>query len=149
MFQIQKVHPKVPRVFLTQKELLHFTYMHSLANADIIGDAYAYDFTHDELESQEEVDTVGRFLQVLQEYGEIWSDFEVGNRVQATFSMQQELKDLHTSGFVAYGRQLRGKISGGARPPSDWPIAKVHVFRIDNPVLTENNVANNKSNAGG
>src|SRR4030042_5263873 len=49
---------------------------------DTVSNAMAYAFDHDELNSQEEVDLIGGFLQSAQDWGEFCEDLEAGGRVQ-------------------------------------------------------------------
>lgn len=49
---------------------------------------------------------MGGFLQMLQDYGDIWDELEAGQRVRATFELQRELEALHKSGFWVFGTQV-------------------------------------------
>lgn len=58
---------------------------------DLVTNAMGYSFDHEELKSQEEVDLVGGFLQVVQDWGELSSDLETSDRVQTAFSLTKSL----------------------------------------------------------
>jgi len=124
-FRIRRVKQNIP-AFLsrltTGKEIL-----------DLITDTKGYSFDHEELKSQTEVDLVGGFLQMVQDWGELSSDLLPSDRVQAAFSLTESLQELEDFGFFAFGGREVQLLEGGIQPePSNWPIAIMKVLRKDN-----------------
>lgn len=72
---------------------------------DIVSNAMAYEFDHDELSSQEEVGLVGGFLQLAQDWGDLCDDLEAGGRVQTTYELSQSLQAVEEAGFFVFGGQ--------------------------------------------
>jgi hypothetical protein len=96
--------------------------------------SYGYDFDHDELENEDEVEMVADFLQELHDLGDIYDDIESGERVRTRFRLSTALRDLAESGFLVYGGKLQRILDvGDDRSP--WPISVVRVFRATNPVI--------------
>jgi hypothetical protein len=107
----------------TGKELLNI-----LSNSD------AYEFDHDELESEDEVDLVGGFLQSAQEWGEIYSELESGGRVEASYDLQQAIKELEASDFLVFGEYAKRKMKFNEEI-FDWNVTVLRVVRSTNPFV--------------
>jgi hypothetical protein len=100
---------------------------------DIVSNAMAYAFEHDELSSQEEVDIVGGFLQTAQDWGDLSDELEAGGRVQTAYDLTQELRELEEAGFFVFGGREVQLLEGGVQPcPSNWPVAILRVLRKEN-----------------
>jgi hypothetical protein len=100
---------------------------------DTVSNAMAYAFDHDELNSQEEVDLIGGFLQSAQDWGEFCEDLEAGGRVQTAYELSQSLQAVEEAGFFVFGGREVQLIEGGAsKGPSNWPVAIMRVLRKDN-----------------
>jgi hypothetical protein len=103
---------------------------------DLVLGACAFSIDYDELNSQQEVDLVGQFLQDVSDWSDISDELEPSARVSAAYSLTQLLKDLEEKGFCVFGarevRLLEGGIPAG---PSDWPIAIIHVLRKENSTI--------------
>jgi hypothetical protein len=100
---------------------------------DLVTNAMGYSFDHEELKSQEEVDLVGGFLQVVQDWGDLSGDLETSDRVQTAFSLTESLRELEESGFFVFGGREVRILEGGIQPePSNWPIAILRVLRKEN-----------------
>jgi hypothetical protein len=100
---------------------------------DIVTNAMASDFDHDELKSQEEVDLVGRFLEIAQQWGDLSDELEAGGRVQAAYNITESLRELENAGFYVFGgREVQFLEGGNQAAPSNWPVAILHVLRKDN-----------------
>jgi hypothetical protein len=96
----------------------------------------AYDFSHDDIETEAEVELLSDFLQSLQEYGEIGDDLEQSGRVKASFELGKMATLLAEAGWIVYGGKIPQILEGGVNPPSNWVIATVRVKRLQN-VLAE------------
>ncbi len=80
-----------PRVS-TGKDVLSF-----LIGAD------AYDFSHDELVTEEELELVSWLMQYLQDWIDIGTFAESGDRVRAAFQLSQHIRKLEKLGFGVFG----------------------------------------------
>ncbi len=100
---------------------------------DLVSNAMAFSFDHDELKSQQEVDLVGGFLQIVQDWGDISAEMEAGDRVQTAYSLTASLRELEEHGFLAFGAREVQLLEGGIQTvPSSWPIAILRILRQDN-----------------
>lgn len=94
--------------------------------------AYVMWTNHDELNSQEEVDLVGDFLQNVRDLIDIGSDLEPADQVKASFDLTRSLEELERAGFFVFGGREIQLLEGGTEEPSDWPVAILSVLRKDN-----------------
>jgi len=101
----------------------------------VLNGACGYDFDNDDLNTQHEVDLISAFCQECQDYGDISSDFEVGQQVTAAFRLGELIRELEEAGFWVFGAREIRVIEGGKNPPSPFPIAIVRVLRRDNPQI--------------
>ena len=100
---------------------------------DLVINAMAYSFDHEELNSQEEVNLVSSFLQAAQEWGELGDDLETGDIVQIGFRLTESLRELEDADFLVFGGQEVQVLEGGLQPePSNWPVAILKVIRKNN-----------------
>jgi hypothetical protein len=97
----------------------------------IVGEAYQYSFDHEEPKSNEEADILSRFLQEVQEWGEVWVEIEAGERVKATFGLSERLRELERAGFWVFGAREIRRVEGGVGAPSPWPIAILRVVHAN------------------
>ncbi len=100
----------------------------------IVSQAYGYDFQHDELKTEEEVEAVGSFLQDLQDYDDILSEIGGAERVKASFAVSQQMKELDQLGFAVFiGTYIaKYRVSDGMM---DFPIVSIRVARKTNPAI--------------
>jgi hypothetical protein len=100
---------------------------------DLIAGTYAFSMDHDELNSQEEVDLIGSFLQDLRDWMDIIDDAEPSDRVNSSYHLTQMIRDIEEKGFFVFGGREVQLLEGGIEDePSNWPVAIVHVLRNDN-----------------
>lgn len=100
---------------------------------DVVSNAMAYAFDHDELHSPEEVELVGGFLQTVQDWGDFSGELEAGGRVQVAYDLTQVLKEMEKAGFFVFGGREVQLLEGGAQSsPSNWPVAILRVLRKEN-----------------
>lgn len=108
---------------------------------DLVTNAMAYSFDHEQLKSQDEVDLVAGFLQVVQDWGDLSADLEASDRVQTAYNLTESLKELEEAGFFVFGGREAQLLEGGVQPePSNWPIAILRVLRKDNQAIIHVNL---------
>lgn len=139
--RLRRVKQNIPSILarlMTGKEVL-----------DLVTNAMAYSFDHDELNSQGEVDLVGTFLEVAQDWGELSSDLEAGRRVQIAYDLTKSLQEIEDAGFFVFGgREVQLLEGGDQSAPSSWPVAIMRVLRKDNPAIAKINLDQmNEANA--
>lgn len=100
----------------------------------IITGCGGFDFDHDELEDEAEVNLVGNFLQELQDLGDLLDLIEAGERVRTRHRLTQQLSELRELGFVVYGsRTRRAFVVHETKIPVD--VAVIRVLKITNPSI--------------
>ena len=112
--------------------LVKFTSGRELLNI-LIG-ACAFDFDHDELKTEEEVNIISSFLQNTQEIGDFGLDLDSSDKVRISYDLSKEIQELENHGFWVFGgREIRKLESNGEI--SDWPMAIIRIFRKTNPEI--------------
>jgi hypothetical protein len=102
----------------------------------LLAGSMAFLLDYDEPENEAETRLIGSFLQNVQDWGDIWSDTESSQHVDARFSMTKEIKELEAAGFLVFGTTEQRKMRS-AEHLFDWPVAIVFVVRSNNKGITE------------
>lgn len=103
---------------------------------EFLGSSHAYLFSHDEPKDAEEADRIGGFFQNLQDWGEVWSEVEQGDRVTHGFAMTTTLAEMAEQGlWVVAGRKTYGVTVAGGKEATKLSTAIVSVVRSTNPML--------------
>ncbi|MEW6447212.1 MAG: HNH endonuclease signature motif containing protein [Bacillota bacterium] len=103
---------------------------------NVLWNAHLFYFDNDELESEEELDLVSGFFQVIQDYGDLLTDLGAGEVVKAEFYLNQEIKELESKGFFVFGRCWFKKVKIGNQEDL-WPVASVRVVRRTSPEIVK------------
>lgn len=104
---------------------------------NVISDSCAYSFEHDEPKSEDEMEIIKGFLQEAQDWGELSSDFEAGQKVEAAFRMSAMIRELESAGFWIFGARENRRLEGGIDPPSTFPVVHLKVARATNPEIVK------------
>jgi hypothetical protein len=107
----------------------------------IVDGASGYAFEHDEPKSETEAELLASFLQEAQDYGELSSDLDAGNRVKAAFRMSALLENLEQAGFWVFGGREVRRLEGGVAAPSPFTVAILQVLRTTNPDIIKVDLA--------
>ena len=100
---------------------------------NLISGTMAHSFDYEELKSQSEVEMIGKFLQNLQDIGDIYNDLEANDHVQYAFKLSIILNELDKQGFSVFGgREVQLLEGGNQSSPSDWPISIIKILRKEN-----------------
>lgn len=102
---------------------------------NIVDGACMFSFDHDELDSDEEVELVGGFIQEARDWGELGGDLEPIQKVRTGFRLSECLGQLEKAGFYVFGGRETHRVEGGVEPPSPWPVAILRVLRSANPSI--------------
>ena len=108
--------------------------------SEVIGGAYAYRLNHDNPNNEEEAELLSWAAQSFQDWGDIWSELEAGDRVKATFDLSKLIKELEESGFWLFGVRSNEHYPGVKG--DKWPIANIFIMRSDNPKIIKLDLTN-------
>lgn len=106
-----------------------------------------YQFDHDDPTSEQEVELLSDFFQEAQDWGDLLSGQEAGERVKTKFRMNTMVKMLEEAGFLLFGAQEVRRLEGGVESPSSFPIAILRAVRITNPEIQKFDAPNNSTDA--
>ncbi|MHA1274800.1 MAG: HNH endonuclease [Promethearchaeota archaeon] len=120
---IKRIKDNIPQFlakFNTGRELLNI----------LIG-ACAFDFDHDELKTEEEVNIISSFLQNTQEIGDFGLELDSSDKVKISYDLSKDIQELDNYGFWIFGGREIRKLESD-KEASDWPIAIIRIFRKTN-----------------
>lgn len=102
---------------------------------DLIYEAHAFHFNHDEFESQEEADLVAGFLQNLQDWGDILclTEVDASKQIQYSFEFSNCIKQLEEKGFYVFGERKTAKIESGKN--DEWEVVVILILHQKNPTI--------------
>lgn len=123
-FRIRQVEENLPEVLFritSGKEILN-----------IVDGVMGYGFDHDDPLNEHDLGVIARFVQTVQDYGEIMSEFEAGSRVEAAFHVTKLINELDEIGYLVFGFREMRVIEGGNHAPADWPIAIIIIKHREN-----------------
>jgi len=86
------------------------------------------------LNTKEEVDLIGAFAEVLQDYGDILDELGVGQRIEAEYLLKNMLEDIETKGFFVFGSRMKKRLKK-CNVDDMWDIAIIRVLRQDDPSI--------------
>jgi len=95
----------------------------------------ASSFDHEELSSKDEVDLIGSFLSNVQDWADIGPDLEPHERVKATFSLSENLREIEQLGFWVFGAREIQALKDSKGQQEDWPILILQIVRQNNPSI--------------
>jgi hypothetical protein len=98
---------------------------------NIASHKYAIHHNSPESQSAKEAELIGAFLQRVMDCNDIWDDIGVNGRIQAEFSMTEEIAQLREAGLGVYAVARNHILEGGVGVPSLWPVAYVVIRRSD------------------
>ncbi len=104
---------------------------------NLVEGSCAGSYDHDELETQQEVDIIGEFLEVIQDWVDIGNDLGPSRRTEIVFRLSQTIKELDELGFYVFGAKEVQEMTGGySENPTDWPVSMISVSRKTNPEIS-------------
>jgi len=98
---------------------------------------FAYDFDHDEPQSDADVEVIGGFLQTSKDWGEVGDDLDAGQRVRVGHDLNATIRAVESAGYVVLGRKVADAVTFGSGDAEVWPVAVIRVFRADNPIFQQ------------
>jgi len=85
--------------------------------------------------SEDEVETVGGFLQNLQDWIDIAGEMEPIEKVRATKAIDDEIKELNKNGFLVFAAVENQRLEGGVGSPSSFKVLHVSIIRNTDPSI--------------
>ena len=128
---IKRIDKNIPKLLIrikTGKELLHL----------LVG-TYGFNFDYDNLDTEEEYENVRYFFQLVEDYTDIYSDFEIGDKIKTAFIMDKEIKNIEDNGFYIFGARENQLLVGGTGPAENWPIFHLYILKKTNPEIIKFN----------
>lgn len=101
----------------------------------ILDNAYAYICEHDDITVEAEVELISEFCQNVQDWGDLSSDLDAGDKVRAACHLDFMLKELEEHGFWTFGGQEKAMVEGGKDMPQPFPIVHIWILRSTNPTI--------------
>jgi len=98
---------------------------------EVVLNACAFSFDHDDLDDPAHVDLISGFLQNAQDWGDIGFD-NIGDKVKIGYEISEIIKELEVAGFWVFGGREVQALEGGSGGVSDWPVATLRVLRSNN-----------------
>jgi len=103
---------------------------------NLVEGSCAGSYDHDELETQQEVDIIGDFLEVIRDWVDIGNDLGPSSRTETAFRLSQTIKELDELGFFVFGAKEVQEMTGGySENPTDWSVSIIRVIRKTNPEI--------------
>jgi hypothetical protein len=135
----EKIAPTIPAIKIRDPEagkpvmLQHIDTGKELMN--ILVDTLALHQNNPEPRSTEEAELIGAFFQNATDYRDILEDIEPSGRIQAEFSMSEEIAQRREAGLVVYAGKRNRVIEGGVGAPAPWPVAYIVIYRSDDEAI--------------
>jgi len=105
---------------------------------DIVREAHAYLFDHDEFKTKEEADFVSSILQNIQDWGEVsgFGDFEIGKQIEVGFELNADVEELENKGFFIFGKRRQVRMADANKKDLGiFDVATFVVLRKENPTI--------------
>jgi hypothetical protein len=96
---------------------------------NIVGDACSSLCDHVEPKTEEEAELIASFLQEAQDWGELWSGLDAGERVRAAFRISGLVEELEGAGFWVFSAREVQRLEGGVDSAEPWSMAILSVRR--------------------
>jgi transcriptional regulator with XRE-family HTH domain len=98
---------------------------------------HGYRFQNDDLESDEEVESVGNFLQDIRDTGDLWSDMEPLHQVQAEYRFTKMIRELEGYGFWVFAAKAKEHLQMGDGSALPLTVALILILRNSNPKIVK------------
>jgi hypothetical protein len=91
-----------------------------------------FQYDHDDLISEAEVELIGGFIQVVRDCGDVGPDLEPIQKTRIGFDLTNSNQEIENAGFYVFGGKEIHRFEAGNEPPLPWPIAILSVRRKSN-----------------
>lgn len=97
------------------------------------GGAHCFQFMTPEFAETAEAETVGGFVELVQDWAEIWREVAISDRLRTDVDLTRRLEGLRAHGFIAYGTRRTDELTGGLYGLAAWETCVLGIFRADDP----------------
>lgn len=97
---------------------------------NIIGGAFAFEFDHSQPKTPDETEILASFMDLLQDYGDLYGDLTAGQRLQAGETVHNELEAMSAMGWVLFGGTVHRTLQV-ADQTAPWPVAVIRFIDLD------------------
>lgn len=97
--------------------------------ASIISRVYGTERGNDPITDKETAEYIGSIWQILQDYGDIYSELEPYNQISIDFELQELLNEMSQKGFFIYGKRITKFMKYKDGTIEQWPIAQLYIKR--------------------
>ena len=101
----------------------------------LVADTHMFSFNHAEVIEPADVEAIAAFLQEVQDYGDIYSELEAGERVRAAARLGELIRQLDEQGFWVFG--LIDSMEKFGSLPGPWSVARLYVARSTDPSIID------------
>jgi hypothetical protein len=102
---------------------------------NIVAHSLAANHDHPEPRSIEEAERIGAFFQNTTDCTDIWDDIGASGRIEAEFTLSEDIAGLREAGLVVYAGVKQHVIEGGVEVPAPWPVAYIVIRRSDDETI--------------
>jgi len=74
---------------------------------DILVDTFAFRFDYENPQSQNDAEFISDVIQEIKDWGEIWSDLDIGEQIKSTYRLDQLLLEIEQKGFFIFGLRTK------------------------------------------
>jgi hypothetical protein len=103
---------------------------------DIVSGMHASEFDYDELKTEDELQTIGSFLQNLRDWGDLlgMAVVETYQSIELGFNLTKDLQEIEKLGFLVFGECRRSKMTNDKKEDlGTWKIGTIVIVRRGNP----------------
>ena len=101
---------------------------------NIVANADAFDFSHDEVSSSEEAELIGYFLDGLKEFGEFADDLGYTEFAKECIKINSEIEKLKLAGYSVFGMERKFKMTNNSNSLI-VSTATIVIVKSDNPAI--------------
>lgn len=103
----------------------------------VIQDTHGRQFQNDELETDEEVALVGKFLQDTSDTGSIWSHMEPLHQVEAGYRFTNIIRELEKYGLWVFAAKKKAYLQMSMGPALPFTALVILILRNTNPKIVK------------
>lgn len=104
---------------------------------DIVSSAHSFQYGNDELKSTGEVERIGQFFDLINDWQMVANETSPGYRVEIEFNLTEQIKELDEAGFWVFGATER-QILESSDGKENWTMAIIQIIRKTNKEIVKN-----------
>ncbi|MFS0726347.1 HNH endonuclease signature motif containing protein [Paenibacillus sp. 1P07SE] len=112
---------------------------------NIVDGVMGYGFDYEEPKNELDIALISGFLQTVQDYGEILSEFESGERVRIGYELTKMINELAERDYLVFGFKEMRIIEGGNSDSENWPVAIINIKHQSSSEIIKINLQDLKS----